>query len=660
MDEKLFKEMMGEFYSGLLQDEHASSFISSVTMLDELINRQYKVVDKLFKNHCKTEDIVKIAKRHKEIGIHYHAMFDSIEMFFKLVKEYKMLDEEKIEEYKKRFEDVTAKEYIKSIVNELDRFLKLEGTRELSKYDEFVYKEIVKHLELILDIIEKKQTNIDFLFHTSCKLGKFLNGIAFKIISFENEEIALKIKTIHKSVHVLFKDLIAYMNNKEYKQAVATVVEISENIYKLLNEYRLLSLNWNKKEDEIIASFASSSRSKDNIYSLIINIQANEKILEFLNNKLCGILDEFFEDFEFVFFNRCENSVKIFLNKKCPNFNHKHENLFNKITELAKEIDKNYSAIVSTPVLYVATLDISRLNYLDRYEIKEVFRVIKKDLIKSKTDSFILVKNYDEEFSNLLNKARESYLIRKASRDAVLNKTIELFGHFMFDLNEEKVAVEILSRIKRDNEYIPAFKFIDVLQEEKLMEKLDYVVLSKLAESVDYIKASGVKRIFVNVYPPSLMDSDVIGALKSVIDIFSKHGLTLYLELTEYAILPDCDVLNLLNAKKFKIAFDDFGSGSTNYELIGEMAHRENAEVIKIDGEIVKNIISSDIYRSIFRSISMFANSINMLLVYEYVETEELVGRIKKIAKEFKIDAKNAFIQGFYYHKPESILNFIK
>ncbi|SUG46609.1 protein YfeA [Salmonella enterica subsp. arizonae] len=78
---------------------------------------------------------------------------------------------------------------------------------------------------------------------------------------------------------------------------------------------------------------------------------------------------------------------------------------------------------------------------------------------------------------------------------------------------------------------------------------------------------------------------------------------------------------NINQLRKFglKIAIDDFGTGYANYERL----KRLKADIIKIDGCFVKDILTDSLDAMIVKSITDLAKAKSLSVVAEFVETPE-------------------------------------
>lgn len=97
------------------------------------------------------------------------------------------------------------------------------------------------------------------------------------------------------------------------------------------------------------------------------------------------------------------------------------------------------------------------------------------------------------------------------------------------------------------------------------------------------------------------------------------------------------DNLMKLNAN---IAIDDFGNGYSNFTRIIDA----NADIIKIDGVLVKDIDKDKVKQDIVETIVSFAKKENKKTVAEFVENKEIFEVVKKLGVDYS--------QGYYFYKP--------
>ncbi|MGC8651001.1 MAG: EAL domain-containing protein, partial [Hydrogenobaculum sp.] len=110
--------------------------------------------------------------------------------------------------------------------------------------------------------------------------------------------------------------------------------------------------------------------------------------------------------------------------------------------------------------------------------------------------------------------------------------------------------------------------------------------------------------------------------------------------------------------------YDDFGTGYTNYELVGEFTELGISKTLKIDGSIVKKVLQNQTYTSIVESITMFCKRTKLRVIYEFMDSEDILKELKNIVASIGFLEERAFLQGFYLHKPspldKELENYIK
>lgn len=115
------------------------------------------------------------------------------------------------------------------------------------------------------------------------------------------------------------------------------------------------------------------------------------------------------------------------------------------------------------------------------------------------------------------------------------------------------------------------------------------------------------------------------------------------IEITEQmAIKSDSEFEKALNQVKnlgFMIAIDDFSMGSTSIKYL----QKNQFDIVKLDGSIVKEMMTNERSREIISSIVYLAKSLNFKVLAEYVETEEQMQALKEIGCDY--------YQGYHFSK---------
>ena len=71
-------------------------------------------------------------------------------------------------------------------------------------------------------------------------------------------------------------------------------------------------------------------------------------------------------------------------------------------------------------------------------------------------------------------------------------------------------------------------------------------------------------------------------------------------------------------------------------------------------------MLNSEIYRLIVESVSLFAQKIDMEIVYEFISSEKIFNEIRKISETYSFKPDKISLQGFLLHKPTPLEEEIK
>jgi len=148
----------------------------------------------------------------------------------------------------------------------------------------------------------------------------------------------------------------------------------------------------------------------------------------------------------------------------------------------------------------------------------------------------------------------------------------------------------------------------------------------------------------INLSYAQLQQLNFLNVVNKAVEETGYPADNLCLEITERCRLLDHnmlkDVSNKLREKGIKIAIDDFGTGFSSLELLQELP----IDVLKIDRQFVKNIVSDDKQTSLIKNVNKLAGIFGATTCAEGVETVEMRDTLRgcKVQK----------LQGYLYSKP--------
>ena len=221
-------------------------------------------------------------------------------------------------------------------------------------------------------------------------------------------------------------------------------------------------------------------------------------------------------------------------------------------------------------------------------------------------------------------------------------KTDNIIPYFQCIVNNNKeiVRYEALMRIKEKDKYLAPAVFLDIAKKTKLYPELTIKMVTK---TFNYMRNKNVP-FSINLSYDDIVNSRVYSFLLSEIDNFP-YPHNVIIELLETEAFERFDyVNNFINEIKkrgAKIAIDDFGSGYSNFIYLEKL----KPDFIKIDGEIISKILSSENASFLVETIVDFCNKNGIVSIAEFVAHKDIFD----LLKEMNIDE----YQGFYFCKPK-------
>lgn len=212
---------------------------------------------------------------------------------------------------------------------------------------------------------------------------------------------------------------------------------------------------------------------------------------------------------------------------------------------------------------------------------------------------------------------------------------------------------EILLRMldEKGESFMPG-DFLPVAHEFGFSSRVDLWVLEKALSFIDHHRlALPGYRFAINLTPSSICRVPFAGEVKALLMKYQVEPWQLIFEITDSHSLSNIEQVNLtltaLRNLGCRIAIDDFGTGYSSYARFKNLT----ADIIKIDGSFVRNLLSSSMDYQIVASICNLARMKNMQVVAENVESNE----VKEALLGLGID----YQQGYFISKPEPIERLI-
>jgi len=204
---------------------------------------------------------------------------------------------------------------------------------------------------------------------------------------------------------------------------------------------------------------------------------------------------------------------------------------------------------------------------------------------------------------------------------------------------------EILLRmLDDDGELITPDKFLPVAHEFGFSSRIDNMVLEKTLRFMHtHRKALPASRFSINLTPASVCRAVFTSEVRQMLERYQVEPWQIIFEVTESNSLSNVEQANLtlsrLQAMGCRVAIDDFGTGYASYARLKNV----NADILKIDGSFIRNLLSSSLDYQIVASICHLARMKKMQVVAEYVETEAIRDEVRRLG----IDYLQGFLIGY-------------
>ena len=238
---------------------------------------------------------------------------------------------------------------------------------------------------------------------------------------------------------------------------------------------------------------------------------------------------------------------------------------------------------------------------------------------------------------------------------AIKNNKFKLYIQPKYNTQTKEISGgEILIRWNKNNEIIYPNKFINNLEKNRIIYKIDLFVLNKICKKLEeWNKNNKLNKIkiSINQSQKNLLNKSYLNLINKIINKYNFEKKYLEIELTESIFIKDRNKVKELEKELHKlnvqVSIDDFGTGYSSYYLLSEI----QIDVIKLDKKLFDNLENKKA-KIIVEAIVNLAKKLEIEIVAEGIETEEQY----RFAKELNCDE----IQGYYFSKAIPLEEFEK
>ena len=274
----------------------------------------------------------------------------------------------------------------------------------------------------------------------------------------------------------------------------------------------------------------------------------------------------------------------------------------------------------------------------DNYQNLILYSNIARKKAQKKQKKFLL---FDHTMRKSEDYAQNIEWIKKI-KEAIDEDRITTYYQGIIDNRTGKISkYETLVRML-DNEGTPVstFTLLEIAQKAKLYPQITKIVITKALKTFENLKDI---EFSINLTIEDILSEEITSFIYKELETYL-HSHNVIFEITESEEVSDYRIINnfIEKIKKHgaRIAIDDFGSGYANFDHIINI----NADFIKIDGSLIKNINNDKNAAIITEAIISFSKKLGRETITEYVHNEEVYEIVKALGADYS--------QGFYFSEP--------
>lgn len=200
---------------------------------------------------------------------------------------------------------------------------------------------------------------------------------------------------------------------------------------------------------------------------------------------------------------------------------------------------------------------------------------------------------------------------------------------------------------------IPPGAFMPAVERYHLSTRLDkWVVQNALAWMKRH--QDKISLCSINLSGQTLSDKHFLSFVEEEINALGIAGNKICFEITETAAIANLEMaktfMATLSERGCQFSLDDFGSGLSSFAYLRNL----DVNIIKIDGQFVRDIDRNPINLAMVKSIHEIANLMGKKTVAEFVENREILNQLKEIGVHYA--------QGYalgYPVRPDQLLSTI-
>jgi len=278
----------------------------------------------------------------------------------------------------------------------------------------------------------------------------------------------------------------------------------------------------------------------------------------------------------------------------------------------------------------------------DNYQNLILYANIARKKAQEQQKKFVL---FDHSMRKSENYAQNIEWINKIKEALIEDRVVTYYQPIIDNRTGNIVKYETLVRmLDKEGNTVPTWTFLEIAQKSKLYPQVTKIVIDKAFKAFEDFPQYDFS---LNLTVEDINSKEITEFIYDKLKHYNNSNRVIF-EITESEEVRDYKTINsfIENVKKYgvKIAIDDFGSGYANFEHIISI----DADFIKIDGTLIKNIDTDKNARIITEAIIDFSKKLGKKTIAEFIHCEEIYDIVKELGADYS--------QGFYLGMPSPII----
>ena len=248
--------------------------------------------------------------------------------------------------------------------------------------------------------------------------------------------------------------------------------------------------------------------------------------------------------------------------------------------------------------------------------------------------------NYQFFTQRMNGAAARHFELESNLRQALANGEFEPFYQPIMDIATGRVhALEVLLRWRKPGNgageggatLVLPDAFIPVLEENGMIVPVGEWVIRRACEQSMVWQRAGLPAVplAINLSARQFMHKALVASIRRIVEETGIDPALVEFEITETALMQHgeqtLDILGQINRMGMRLSIDDFGTGYSSLAYLKRFPVRK----IKIDRTFVRELVASSEDRAIVAAVMALANSLQLQVVAEGVETEEQLALLR-------------------------------